>query len=168
MLRRLYFVLPDEEHAEAVVADLEQAGIARANLHALARPDHGLERLPRATPRQQHDALGRIERGIWIGLLALFAVALAGLALSLYAARPAGAAVAVAVIIASLAVGVRYALRVPEVHLDEFRGALAHGEIVLMVDVPPKRVAEVEARVGAHHPEAVAGGVGWTVARLGV
>jgi hypothetical protein len=54
------------------------------------------------------------------------------------------------------------------VHLGEFRDALAHGEVLLMVDVPRGRVSEVEDRVHRHHPEATVGGVGWSADMLRV
>ena len=49
----------------------------------------------------------------------------------------------------------------PQQGLDEFRDALAHGDILLMVDLPQKRVADIEDRVHHHHPETTLGGVGW-------
>lgn len=53
--------------------------------------------------------------------------------------------------------------RVPDTHLDEFRGALSHSEVLLMVDVPKPRVAEIEKLVGRRHPETIPGGTSWTL-----
>jgi len=39
--------------------------------------------------------------------------------------------------------------------------------VVLLVDVPRRRVREVEALIG-HHPEASIGGVGWTIVSAGI
>jgi hypothetical protein len=64
-----------------------------------------------------------------------------------------------------LILGDRFA-HVPNVHLQEFRDALRHGEILLMIDVPQQRVDEVEYRVLARHPEAVAGGSSWNAPLL--
>jgi len=55
---------------------------------------------------------------------------------------------------------------VPDTHLDEFRGALSHSEVLLMVDVPRQRVAEIEEIVRQQHPEATLGGAGWTIEAL--
>lgn len=60
--------------------------------------------------------------------------------------------------------GGRYFTHIPDTHLNEFRDALAHGEILLMIDVPGTRVAEIEDRVHKHRPEAAIGGVGWSTA----
>ena len=58
--------------------------------------------------------------------------------------------------------------RIPNVHLDEFRDALAHGEILLMVDVAQQRVADIEDCVHHNHPETTIGGVGWGTEALGL
>jgi len=55
-------------------------------------------------------------------------------------------------------VGVRF-VRLPNAHLNELKDALAHGEILLMVDVSEDRVAVVEKLIHNHHPEAAVGGV---------
>jgi hypothetical protein len=54
------------------------------------------------------------------------------------------------------------------VHLTEFTDALAHGEILLMVDVSLHRVAEIENFVHRHHPEAAISGTSWTIDALGI
>ena len=59
-------------------------------------------------------------------------------------------------------------MHVPDVHLTEFTDALSHGEILLMVDVPASRVAEIEDFVHHRYPEAVVGGVSWTVEGFGI
>lgn len=37
-----------------------------------------------------------------------------------------------------------------------------------MVDVPKQRVAEIEELMYRRHPEATAGGTGWTIEALGI
>ena len=64
--------------------------------------------------------------------------------------------------------GALYSLRVPEVSLTEFRDALAHGEVLLMVDVPVRQVASIEHCIGHHHPTGVAGGSNWTMGLFGI
>ena len=77
-------------------------------------------------------------------------------------------AVVVAVMIASLVGGALFALRLPATHLDEFREALHHGELLLMVDVSRDCVEDVEELIRRRHPEAVAGGSAWTPDAFGV
>lgn len=168
MLRRLHFVVPDESHALQIMADLNAIGIGREHVHAIPGKGVHLMQLPLATERQQHDAGGRLERIVWNANLGLFWVALVGLLAAVYFNLLAGALAAVAVMVATFFGGAWFAVRVPDVHLDEFRGMLSHGEILLMVDVPKAKVFEVEEAVERRHPEAVPGGTGWTIGRLGV
>ena len=43
-----------------------------------------------------------------------------------------------------------------------------HGEVLLMVDVPKRRVFEVEELVHRHYPDATVGGVGWTLEAMDI
>jgi hypothetical protein len=61
-----------------------------------------------------------------------------------------------------------FAVHVPDVHLTEFTDAVSHGEILLMVDVPSKRVTEIGGVVRRNYPEAVAGGVSLSVDAFGL
>jgi hypothetical protein len=168
MLRRLFFLLPDETSGASLVTDLESAGVTRDHLHAVAGAGHPLEHLPPATPRQQQDSVWRLEHWLWNGNLVLFAAAGAGLLVSLYLGLTAVAILAAAIMIVSVTAGALFIYRVPDTHLGELQHALDHGEVVLMVDVPKNRVDEIEQLVEQRHPEAEASGVGWTIRRLGI
>jgi hypothetical protein len=168
MLRRLFFVVPEEQDAENLVAESEAAGVAPDHIHSLARPGRRLGSLLPVTARQRRDTVWRIEQTYWIVLLVVFAIALAALVGAWHAGSAWGATTAVIIMALSVAGGIVFVWRLPDVHLDEFRGALAHGEILVMLDVPARRVAEIEQLVERRHPEAVVGGVGWTPGRFGV
>lgn len=168
LYRRLYFLFPDASHARRVTDELIQAGVGEQRIHAVARPEIDLGSLPGATVRQRQDAAERIEAVAWNSNLALFAVAALALLASLGLGSLWLAIAALVVMAATLLGGAWFALKVPQVHLGEFREAMAHGEIVLMVDVPPARVAEIEDLVHRRHPEAGVGGVGWSLEGLGI
>ncbi len=168
MKRRLYFLFPDTGHARAAVQDLVRIDVAPARLHTIARADIDLGDLPVATNPQRHDALAQIEKGLWNGNLALFALAAAGLVIAALAGAPGWAVLAIGVMAASVAGGAWFAMRLPHVHLDEFRAALRHGEILLMVDVTRDCIEEIDALMQRRHPESVAGGSGWTPDLFGV
>lgn len=165
-LRRLYFVVPDESGAAKVVADLEAAGVNRRYIHALAGKGATLEKLPMASERQRRDTVWRLEQILWTGNLALFGVAAVGLFISLLLDAAFGAFLAIAIMLLSFLAGFLFATRVPDAHLDEFRGVLAHPEVLLMVDVPKRRVAEIEELISRRHPEVTAWGAGWTIEAL--
>ena len=169
MKRRLYFLLPDVEHARLVVRELLASGLVAGQVHALARPGTDLQDLPYTTRRQRRDLGALLETVLWDGNLALFfialvaVIALAWLQIGWYWLLLPGA-----VMLATFLLGEEFTRRVPDVHLSEFRDALQHGEILLMIDVPPGEVDRVETMVHRHHPGAVTGGVGWHVDALHV
>ena len=162
MKRRLYFLFPDAGHVRTAVDDMIGLGIDAAQMHAVARRDIDLGGLPAATRRQRHDALARIENLLWNGNLALFGVGVIVLAVAGLSGYSQVALAAIAVMIATVAGGAWFAIRIPHVHLDEFHEALHHGDILLMVDVSRDCVEDVEMVMQNRHPEAVTGGSGWT------
>ncbi len=168
MLRRLFFLVPDETQAASLVADLERAGVERRHIHAVAGGDRPLPQLPAATVRQRHDWVWRIEQLWWYGNLALFVVAAAGLIAALATGRYPWALAAALVMLGTFVSGAWVTLRVPDMHVGEFRQALAHGEILLLVDVPKARVSAIYDLVRQRHPEAIPGGLGWTIEALGI
>lgn len=168
LYRRLYFLFPTPDHARRVTDELMQVGVGEQHIHTVARDGVNLGALPKATVRQRHDAAGHIQSVGWNANLALFAGAAFALLVSFFISSPWLGIAALVVMGATFLGGAWFALKVPGVHLADFRDAMAHGEIVLMVDVLPKRVAEIEDLVHRRHPEANVGGVGWSIERLGI
>lgn len=168
MYRRLYFLFSDREHAQQVVHELADGKVPPGRLHALAREGTDLTGLPDATDPQRHDAAWRLERRLWDANLALFAAAFLGLIAALWFGAVIWVVAPLAIMAFSFVAGAIFAVRIPDAHLDEFREALRHGDILLMVDVPTRRVAEIEEIVHRRHPDAVVGGVGWTMGRMGI
>jgi len=165
MLRRLYFLFPDPTKATVVIDELSRHGIDRRRMHMLSRPTTDLGGLPPIGVHQGRDRARQLETLLWDGNLVLFFLALAMLLVALYLGWMLVAVLMAAAMAVTFLLGLR-ATWLPDVHLDEFRDALAHGEVLLMVDVPKARVAEVEDRVHRRHPEAAVGGVGWSVEGL--
>jgi len=165
MNERLYFLLPDREHTLRVVNELAEKGFDLQQMHTLAGKGLSTAGLPASNDHQRENFAGRVEFWAWRANLALFF--LAAIALVVMAFQQAGlwTILPLAVMLATLILGDRFA-HVPNVHLQEFRDALRHGEILLMIDVPQQRVDEVEYRVHARHPEAVAGGSSWNAPLL--
>ncbi len=168
MLRRLYYLLADEAGGPALVADLKAAGIGSENLHAVTGGGNRLEQLPPATARQRQDSVWRIQRWLWNGNLALFAAAALGLGLALYAGMAFSALTAALVMLAAITAGVVFLFHMPDTHLGEFRTAINHGDVVLMVDVPKARTNEIAQLLRRRHPAAEANGIGWTIGALGL
>lgn len=167
MLRRLFFLFPDEKHAQLVVNQLIFQRISERNIHAIATGVE-LKALPEATERQKKDTAFRIERFLWSANLLFFAIALIVFFVTLIMAAFYWTLLALFVMTATFFAGEHFVVHVPDVHLTEFTDALSHGEILLMVDVPAGRVAEIEDFVHHRHPEAVVGGVSWSVDAFGI
>jgi hypothetical protein len=167
MNRRLNFLLPDVAHTQSVVRELLTAGVTTDHVHALSRPGVDLQDLPQASGRQRNDFSARLESVLWNGNLLVFFIALLAMMVLAYLQvawywllLPA------AVMLTTFLLGEEFTRRIPDVHLSEFRDAMRHGEILLMVDVPATDVKHVEAMVHKRHPEAVTGGVGWHIDAL--
>ena len=168
MDRRLYFLLPDRAHALIVVEELNSSGISSERIHALGDRRTRLDGLPTSTLRQASNTASRLEKILWNANLVSFAVALCVfIALVFTVTWNWWLAVPIIVMVADFLAGLSFS-SVPITHLGEFKDALAHGEVLLMVDVADTEVAQVEEQVHHQHPEATIGGVGWSSAALGL
>jgi hypothetical protein len=168
MYRRLYLTFPTSSQARRAVADLQGAGVLPEHIHTVAKAGTDLSGLPRATEGQKHDQIWRLERLFWYGNLGAFALAALGLTTALFAWSPAGMVASLAIMLATFIAGERFAVKLPHAHLADLRVPLAHGEVVLLVDVPFQRVREIEHLVAERHPETCVGGVGWTIEAFGI
>jgi len=168
MLRRVYYIIPNAAHARRVVDELQAAGIERGQMHACSKAGRQVPGLPDATEAQGRDRVGALEKPLWNADLTLFGLAAVGLMLAATAGSVGWMLGALGVMLGAYVFGRWFAIKVHHAHLSAMRVPLAHGEVVLMVDVPKERVREIDLLVGCHHPEAgVGGGVGWTSPTLG-
>lgn len=165
MTRRLFFLFPGRRHAETALHELEEAGVARTHIHAVARPGIELGELPRASRAQAEDRVHRLERTAWLANQALFWSAFAVAAWAAYSGAMGWLAAMVAVMIVAYVAGL-LDTRLPTTRIGQMDGAINHGEIVMMVDQPAGRVRELERMIQRRHPEATMGGVGWTIEAL--
>lgn len=162
MLRRLFFLFPNEITAQRAVNHLLQLRIAKRHIHAMC-PGKKLTTLPEATDRQKNDTTFKVERFLWYANLLVFIFALLILVASVIIFNGLLVIASLVLMLATFIAAEQFVVKVPDVHLTEFTDALSHGEVLLMVDVPRHIVAEVENYIHQRHPEAVIGGVGWTM-----
>ncbi len=157
MLRRLYFLLPDIDTARQVERELLLARIDDRRMHFLAGDDVDLGSLPEASLAQKSDYVHGMGVGLISGAVsgALIGLLAAGLYLGF---TTAGITIAGLLLITGAAFGVWVAgmvgASVPNSRLKAFDPALAHGQILLMVDLPLHRINEVKTLIKKHHPEA--------------
>lgn len=161
MLRRLYFILPSTASVSTLVRELQESGIDSGHITVASREPVPLQQLGIRLQNDIFDRGARIERLLWTLNLVVFVFALI-VTLGLLFTRGLSPALLIPVLImaACFGAGLRFT-HVPNVHLEDLADALNHGELILMTDVPPGRVAEIESLVHRRHPEAGIGGVGW-------
>jgi hypothetical protein len=168
MNRRLYFLIPDRIHALQVVDDLVRQGVDAKQMHAIGNRRTRLDGLPDSSMRQRSDSASRVEKILWNGNLLSFGLSfIATVLLPVLMGATWWILAPIAIMMGNLLIGIHFSNK-PNTHLGEFRDALAHGEILLMVDVPESQVARVEREVHSHHPEATVGGVGWSTQAFGL
>lgn len=166
MMRRLFLLFPDLIHSKGLVSDLEHYGIQHSHVHAVSRQDVTIDDLPSANWSQKHDATYKLERFLWLANLCVFFSALVILLLLLWQGQYILAMAPLALMVSCYVAGNFFATHIPNAHLSQFQNAIAHREVLLLVDVPKKSLHQVETAIHKHHPEVVVGGVGWTVGSL--
>ncbi len=161
-MRRIYFLVPTVESARAIVNDLLLARIEERHLHIVAKQDTPLEDLPEATLAQRSDLVPALQRGVAAG-------GLAGLLAGAVAVTfpPAGLALGGGALLGLTAFGAGFGawmsamvgVGLPSGRLEKFEAAIGRGELLMMIDVPRARLAEIEMLVRRHHPESDLEGV---------
>jgi hypothetical protein len=158
MRGRIYWLLPDLQSARAMMDDLLQARIDLRHVHFVAREDCDMTDLHAANVLQTSDVICSAEAGLVIG---------AGVGGMLGAAAAvgypgAGEAPQWSLIPLLVLAGALFnawtssmiGISAPNRRLQRFAAEIQQGRILLMVDVPMRRVGEIEARLQALHPEA--------------
>jgi hypothetical protein len=161
MRRRLYFVLPDVDCARTMLNELLLARIECRHIHFLSRRDTLPEDLPEANVLQKTDIVHGAQVGIAIGgIVGAVAGALLvsfppeGITLKLITVLVVAIGGAVFGAWASSMV----ASAVPNSRLRAFQHDMEGGKVLMMVDVPMRRVQEICELIARRHPEALSGG----------
>ncbi|MFN3297177.1 DUF1269 domain-containing protein [Caldimonas sp.] len=163
MRRRIYWLLPDLASARRTMDDLLLARIAEPHIHFVAREDVDMSGLHAANVLQTSDVLRAAQLGLVIGGVV---GTVAGLAVAIFfpivGDSPQWGVAAVLAVLGGLFgawAASMIGISAPSHRLERFQPAIEQGQILLMVDVPRSRVAEIEARLQALHPEAHLEGV---------
>ncbi len=154
-MRRLHFLVPDVPTAKLLVDRLRLARIPDHDIHIIAREGTPLEDLPEAGVTQRTDLVPALERGAALGgatgiLGGLLAVAV-----------PGGAVVAAATLLPALAlggsaagawIGAMVGVNMKSEQVKAYEAAIQSGQLLMLVDVPPERAAEIEDLVRSATP----------------
>jgi hypothetical protein len=161
MRRRLYFLLPDTDSARGMLDEMLLARIDVGHIHFLARRDTLPDDLPEANVLQKTDIVHGAQLGMAIGGVAGM---LGGLLLVFF--PPEGVTLQLVTVLAGAVFGALFGAwasslvgsAVPNSKLKAFHQAIERGNVLMMVDVPMRRVHEITDLVARRHPEAVSGG----------
>jgi hypothetical protein len=166
MRRRLYFVLPDIESARGMRDEMLLARIEIKHIHFLARRDSLPDDLPEANVLQKTDFVHGAQLGMMIGGVAGI---IGGLLIVLF--PPEGVSLKLVTVLIGAVFGALFgawassmvASAVPNSKLKAFHPEIERGKVLMMVDVPMRRVQEITELVARRHPEAVSGGFDPTI-----
>ncbi|MBX9812831.1 MAG: DUF1269 domain-containing protein [Burkholderiales bacterium] len=161
MRRRLYFMLPDSDSARQMLDEMLLARIEVRHIHFLARRGTLPPELPEATVLQKTDIVHGAQLGVVIGGVAGI---LGGLLVILF--PPAEVSLQLVTVLIAALLGSLFgawassmaASAMPNSRLKTFYPDIEQGKVLMMVDVPMRRVQEISELVARRHPEAVAGG----------
>jgi len=164
--RRLYFLLPDIDSARGMLDEMLLARIEERRIHFLAKRGTLPADLPEATVMQKTDIVHGAELGIVIGGVA---GTLGGLLVVLF--PPGGVSLQLVTVLVAALLGALFgawvssmaASAVPNSRLTRFQAGMERGKVLMMVDVPMRRIQEISDLVVRHHPEAILSGFEPTV-----
>jgi len=162
MKRRLYFLLPDVGSAIQTANDLLLARVEDRHMHFLAQRGTSLGKLREANYLQKSDAVHGAELGFVVGGVGGFLIGI-----YIYLTPPEGVALQLVTVLVGTMIGALFgawaaslvAMSVPNSRLKPFEKEIDAGKILLMVDVPPSRIEEIQELVHRRHPEAADRGV---------
>lgn len=164
--RRLYFLLPDVESARNMLNEMLLARIEERRIHFLAKRGSLPPELPEASVLQKTDIVHGAQLGIVIGGVA---GTLGGLLVVFF--PPGGVSLQLVTVLIAALLGALFgawvssmaASAVPNSQLVRFQDDIGRGKVLMMVDVPMRRIAEISELVRRRHPEAISSGFEPTV-----
>ncbi|MFS2100997.1 DUF1269 domain-containing protein [Variovorax sp. Varisp85] len=158
MKRRIYWLMPDLASARRAMDDLVRARVDVARIHFAGPEGMDMAGLHAANVWQTSDVVHAAKTGWAVGSACGIVVGLmAALMFPIFGDDPEWE-VAVLVAVVGGVVGTWSAsmigISIPSPRLQRFEGAIAQGQILLMVDLPRSRVRDIEALLQSAHPEA--------------
>lgn len=160
MMNKLYFLLPDEQTATHIVADLKAEGVNEGAIGVFARNRASFHSVPAADASETSDFKPAVAQGVVVGggtgLLAGIAIAVVPGGFAVGGAALAGMALAGGAFGAWVSGMV--GASVPNREIAEFKSAIEQGAILMMVDVADAERETIKQIVLGRHPKVAFGG----------
>ena len=158
MKERLFFFVPEIDAAKRVIDDLKSFELNEEDLHVIARQDVQLEPLPEPDLQHRSDVIDAAKRGAMtggtIGLLgSVVAVTLPATGLAL------GGGAILAGTALGTALGTWFStligVSVPNQDVEEYRHRIERGELMVIIDCEPERMAALQTLMRERHADIV-------------
>jgi len=155
MRRRLYYLLPDIPAARAMLDELLLARIEERRIHFMAREGALPDDMPGCSFALKTDFVHGAQVGIVMGAIVGFLV---GFTLAL--TEPYGLEVPTGVMLLMALGGALFGAwasgmngcAIPNKKLEQYNERVQQGQVLMMVDVPMRRVSEIEEMIAQRHP----------------
>ena len=157
MKRRLYFVLPNAQVAHQVEKELLLAHVGSHQMHFMAKDEAGLTDLPLASLIQKTDIIPSMWHGLFYG--GLTGTVVGGIIYftpEIQSLLGMGSIMLLGVIGGLLGIWMAGMIGVsaPNSQLKRFEETIEEGSVLLMVDAPKERVAELSDMIRKYHSDA--------------
>ncbi len=153
-MNRICFLSPDVAHTERFVKLLLQCGITKAHIHVVANDDVVADNLPDAGA-ESNDFLPAYVRGVSIGSVVGLLAGLTAVAFPPAGVVLGGGAILVSTLAAAGLGGLGSGIAgagFTNSSLNEFKDAIAAGQLLVMADLPPGRVDEIQFAIRQADP----------------
>jgi len=168
MNRQLYYLLPDVPHTRQLCDDVTQLGVPAQNMHAIVDNSLGgdyddLKRHCTVNLASSVDREFLLEWTLWRSNLLLFFLSFLALIVLLLNDQYRWIIIPLAIMVVTFSLGYYFVWRMPNLHWRDCLTAIKHGEVLLSIELPKKKLRDVDQVIHRRHPEAVGAGVGWKI-----
>jgi len=161
MRRRLYYMLPDLPSARSMLDELLLARIEERHIRFQAREGTLPDDMPGCSFMVKTDLIHGAQVGTLIGGIVGFVVGIIVVLMP-----PEGLSMRTATILLMALGGALFGAwasgmngcAIPNKKLEQFSERIARGQVLMIVDVPVRRVREIEAMIAERHPDFNFGG----------
>lgn len=157
MRHRLYYLLPDIESARKTLDDMLLSRIEQRHIHFLSGRTPIPPDMPEANFLQKTDVVHGAKSGMIVGALLGIAVGVVTIFYFDMTRQASGAALVLFATICGLLFGgwaaSLVAAAIPNTQLKAFWPELEKGKVLMIADIPARRVEQIEKILAERHPE---------------